>query len=122
VGTVAIARWRAAMRWRRLVDEKLAPVGLSLTQWLVLESSLALSEESGDAVSQSQIARRVEFDKMTVSKLMIALERRGFVSRGPDLAGPAYRIIVTSTGRRAVFAGRRQIEAASRSKRWAPMR
>src|SRR5688572_33389106 len=94
--TVGITLWRAAMRWRGQVEAELSPSGVTLMQWLALESTHALIEETGDAVNQAQIAARMQLDKMSVSQLMTTLERLGLVDRGPDMSGRAYRILVTS--------------------------
>ena len=111
--TVGIAFWRAAMRWRRQAEAELSPLGVTVMQWLALESTNALIEETGDAVNQAQIAARMELDKMTVSQLMTTLERLSLVDRGPDMSGRAYRIWVTSSGQRALEKGRDKVEAAS---------
>jgi MarR family transcriptional regulator, organic hydroperoxide resistance regulator len=112
-GNAGIERWRTAQRWRRLVDTELASADLTLTRWLLLEATDALTRESGNAVSQRAVADRAEFDAMTVSQVMRGLEERGWVDRGPSPSGPAYRIVVTASGRTAVAEGRARIEAAS---------
>jgi DNA-binding MarR family transcriptional regulator len=101
------------MRWRRQAEAELRPLGLTLTQWMVLESTQQLIQETGDAVNQSAVAARVELDKMTTSQVMRTLESRGLVDRGPDMTGRAYRILVTSKGRQAVQLGQARVEAAS---------
>lgn len=107
-----LARWRAAMHWRRLVDEALAPFQLTLTQWLVLDATLALTLELGDAVSQKQVSERTGLDKVTVSQRMQSLERRHYVDRAPDFIWPAWRVRVTEKGVRAVEESRSLVEAA----------
>src|SRR5450432_4144540 len=64
------AEWLAAMRWRRRVEAVLRGVGLTFTQWLVLAGAREIIEESGDAVSQKEIAARVELDGATISQVM----------------------------------------------------
>ena len=108
-----IELWRAALRWRRQAEAELSPLGVTWMQWLALESTKALIEETGDAVNQAQIAARMELDKMTVSQLMTTLERLRLVDRGPDMSGRAYRIWVTASGQRALEKGRDKVEAAS---------
>jgi DNA-binding MarR family transcriptional regulator len=109
----AVERWRAAQRWRRWANAELASVGLTLTQWLVLESARALVRESGDAVSQKEVSVRVELDQMTVSQVMRVLDKKGFVSRGPDMEGRAYRVFVTSQGDALVARGWERLQAVA---------
>jgi DNA-binding MarR family transcriptional regulator len=105
--------WLAAMRWRRAVEGELSEIGLTFTQWLVLEATHELSEESGDAVNQSEVARRLELDRMTVSQVMRSLERQGLVDRGPATAPPALRIWATDAGRKAISKARARANSAS---------
>lgn len=86
---------------------------LTLAQWLVLDASHELISQMGDAINQNQVAARLGQDRMTVSQVMRALERKGLVDRGPDLLSTAYRIWVTASGIRALAKGREGIEAAS---------
>jgi DNA-binding MarR family transcriptional regulator len=106
--------WFRAMRWRREVDRELAGASLTYTQWLVLEAIEDLTKELRDAVSQSAIAVRIELDKMTVSQVMRTLCARNLADRAPAVGRPAYRVILTARGRRAVQEGRVCVEAASR--------
>jgi DNA-binding MarR family transcriptional regulator len=109
--SAALERWRAAQRWRRQADAEIAAMGLTLTQWLVLEAAEALVRESGDAVSQKDVSVRVELDQMTVSQAMQVLDAKGLVSRGPSMDGPAYRIFVTPWGDALVARGWECLEA-----------
>ncbi len=90
------ARWFAAMRWRRQVEAVLAGVGITFTQWLVLDALRELIAELADAVSQNDVARRLELDRVTVSGVMRALERKGLVSRGIDITGRAWRVFLNA--------------------------
>lgn len=92
-------QWRAAMRWRRAVEAALGGVGLTFTQWLLLDATRELIAETGDAVNQNEIARRVELDRSTVCPVMRALEQMQLVDRGGDLTGRAWRIFLTARGR-----------------------
>ena len=92
--------WFSAMRWRRAVEAELREVGLTFTQWQVLDATRELSEETRDAVSQSAVARHLELDRMTVSQVMRTLEGRGLVDRGPEMDGRALRIWPSTAGRR----------------------
>ena len=89
------ARWFAAMRWRRAVEEVTLQVGLTFTQWLVLDAIRELYAETGDASIQNEISVRVELDRSTVSQVMQKLERKGLVDRGIDIIGTAWRTLLT---------------------------
>jgi DNA-binding MarR family transcriptional regulator len=101
------------MHWRRLVDEALAPLRLTLTQWLVLEATLTLTRKQRDAVSQKQVSERTGLDKVTVSQRMQSLERNGYVDRAPDFIRPAWRVRVTDKGALALEDARDLVEVAS---------
>jgi DNA-binding MarR family transcriptional regulator len=112
-GSVGLELWRLAKRWRRRADAELSPLGLTLMHWWILEATRMLILDTGDAVSQAAVALRMDVDKMTLSHAMLALQRRGFVDRGPDMTGAAYRIVVTSSGELARRQGGARVEAAS---------
>lgn len=84
-----------AFRWRRAVEGELRPLGLTFTQWLILDATARAIESERDAVNQSDVARACELDRMTVSQVMKTLAERGLVDRGPSAEGPAYRIFLT---------------------------
>src|SRR4051812_31579185 len=86
--------WLAAMRWRRAVERVTSEVGLTFTQWLVLDSIRELFEETGDASVQNEIAARTELDRSTISQVLRALESKGLVDRGIDLVGTAWRTLL----------------------------
>jgi DNA-binding MarR family transcriptional regulator len=112
-GAEAMQRWFTARRWRRDVERALAPLKLTLPQWLALDAMERLICELKDAVSQAQVGRYLEIDKATLCQVMQRLERRGFVDQAPEFGGSAYRIYLTAAGRRAVQHGRLQVEAVS---------
>jgi DNA-binding MarR family transcriptional regulator len=115
----AVARAReqyfAAWRWRRAVEKELKPLGLTLTQWLVLDAADELIQEEGDAVNQRSIAERAELDAMTVSQVMKTLEEKGLVSREPDSSGRAYRVLVTKKGEKLLQSAIPAVENGTRS-------
>jgi DNA-binding MarR family transcriptional regulator len=60
----------------------------------------ALAE--ADALTQRELARRVCSDASTVRAMLLLLERRGLVARGPHPSdGRARRVALTPRGRRA---------------------
>jgi len=101
--------WFAAMRWRRTVEGELKSVGLTFTQWLVLEATQDVSDEADGAVNQSAVARYLELDRMTVSQVMRTLERQRMVHREPAARPPAFRLVVTETGKKALSKARTRL-------------
>jgi DNA-binding MarR family transcriptional regulator len=112
-----IASWRAAVRWRREVERELRAIGLTLIQWLVLDAAATLVRELRDAVSQSEIGRRVDVDRATLSDVMMRLAQRGLVDRDIDATGASYRIYLTDSGDRAVDLGRARVRSVSFQRR-----
>jgi DNA-binding MarR family transcriptional regulator len=112
-GVAGMDLWRAAMHWRRVIEAELTDFDLTLAQWLVLHALSKLIATQGDAVSQVKVAADLEMDRVTVSQIMRLLDRRGLVSRGPDLTGPALRIWVTAAGARLLARATPRFEAAS---------
>jgi DNA-binding MarR family transcriptional regulator len=113
---VALARedYLKAWRWRREVEKALKAAELTLTQWLVLDATSALSAETDDAVSQADVAERTELDKMTVSQVMKTLAERSLVERGPDSTRHAYRIVLAPRGEQTLRRANRAADAATR--------
>jgi DNA-binding MarR family transcriptional regulator len=103
----------AAWRWRRRVEAALRDVGLTFTQWLVLDAAERAVEAQRDAVNQSDVSRTTELDRMTVSQVMRSLSELGMVDRGPSASGPAYRIFLTRKGKHALREAQASIGAAS---------
>jgi DNA-binding MarR family transcriptional regulator len=110
-GDHCIERYQETMRFRRVMDQLLLPLHLTFTRWLVLECTRMLIAETGDAVNQAQVGRRADMDSMTISYVMRRLQEDGCVDRGPDVSGPAYRIILTDYGNWAADVGREMLEA-----------
>jgi DNA-binding MarR family transcriptional regulator len=104
--------WLGARRWRRCVDAALASAMLSFTQWLVLDATAYLTEETADCVSQNQVAARLELDRMSISSAMSALDRRSLVSRGGAMSGRSWRVFVTAEGIALLNAWAEKVEAA----------
>jgi DNA-binding MarR family transcriptional regulator len=112
-GDLCIERWQEAARLRKVMDQRLLPLHLTFTRWLVLECTRILIAETGDAVSQTLVARRLDMDGMTMSYVMRRLQDDSCVDRGPDVSGPAYRIILTEYGKWAAEEGRRLLESSA---------
>lgn len=112
-GAVGVELWKLAKRWRCRADAELKPLGLTFVHWWILDGTRRLVQDSGDAVSQAAVALHLELDRMTLSHAMRTLSRRGYVDRGADFVGVAYRIWLTSRGIRACRQGGTLVEAAS---------
>ena len=107
------AQWLAAMRWRRGVEQALAAVGLTFTQWQILDAIRRLIAETEDAVNQNEIAAEVELDRSTVSQVMRTLEQKQLVDRGPSATGLAWRVFLTRRAIRLLNEHRSKLEAVS---------
>jgi len=103
------------MRWQRAVDLALREHELTHTQYLVLASTLLLTESLQDAVPQQAIAEHAGLDKATTSRLTGALAERGLLDRSPTLGDArAWRVIVTVRGRALLVRATRDVELAAR--------
>lgn len=88
-----------ARAWRRAVEQKLAEAGLTDATW----TPLIHLAESGDGISQVDLARRVGLDASTLVRLIDILEGRGLVERAPDPRDRrARRLLLTAAGRAEV--------------------
>jgi DNA-binding MarR family transcriptional regulator len=108
-----LGAWAAAALFRRLALRALRRHGLTFAQWRVLQATERLVREKDDAVSQLAIARRIESDEGTVSKVVARLMDKGLLDVGPDAWGWSYRILVTSWGEQALKASYEDIMHAA---------
>jgi DNA-binding MarR family transcriptional regulator len=106
-------RWQAAMSWRRRVDAALVGSGVRFNEWLVLAATRRLVRETGDDVSQNQVAIRLQISRMSITNAMRSLDHLGLVSRGEAMSGPAWRVFVTREGIQFLREHAASIEAAS---------
>jgi DNA-binding MarR family transcriptional regulator len=84
----------------------------TFVEWLLLETLQELIDERGDAVSQADVARRSGLSERVVSHWLLLLSDLGFVDRGPDPDGRAWRVLITDLGERTVQACNERLEAA----------
>jgi DNA-binding MarR family transcriptional regulator len=105
--------YQDAVSWRRRVKRELAPVRLTLTQWLVMRTIGSLIRETGDAVSELAVAERSGVDEETVSQVAWRLAYRGHVDIGPSAIWPGLRLLLTTDGERMLHEGTLRIQAAS---------
>jgi len=108
----ARVEYLAAWQWRRRVEAALRGVELTFTQWFVLDGVARAEAMQRDAVSQSDVARATELDRMTVSQVMKILVDRDLVDRGPSASGPTYRIILSRRGAQVLREAEEAISAA----------
>jgi DNA-binding MarR family transcriptional regulator len=101
------------MSWRQRVRAALAGSGLRFNEWLVLETTRRLVHQTGDDVSQNQVATRLRLSRMSVTNAMRSLNHKGLVSRGGAMSGPAWRVFVTREGVRFLRKHAEAIETAS---------
>jgi DNA-binding MarR family transcriptional regulator len=106
-------QWLLALRWRQRVLACLAPLGISFTEWLVLETTWSLMHRTGDAVNQNELGKDLELDGLTVWHAMAVLEHRGLVSRGCSISGKTWRVFVTRKGADLLRALQPALEGAS---------
>ena len=93
----------AALAWRRELGVRLRPLGLTPTQFDAL-AAVSFLGRSGEP-SQQEIADFAGLDRMMLSKVLAALEKRGLVERTPDVTDARVkRLAVTGRGRETVDA------------------
>jgi DNA-binding MarR family transcriptional regulator len=64
--------------FRKLIDRRLHPLGLTRAQWSVLAIV-----SNRDGLSQSQLAEMLEIEKTTAGRLIDHVEKRGWIERRP---------------------------------------
>jgi DNA-binding MarR family transcriptional regulator len=94
---IALALRAAYLAMHRGSDAVFAPHGLTADQFVLL----ALLAQ-GDALTQSELARRASSDPNTVRAMLLLLERRGLVARQPHPTDRRARsVALTAQGQRA---------------------
>ncbi|OJY63238.1 MULTISPECIES: MarR family winged helix-turn-helix transcriptional regulator [unclassified Rhizobium] len=79
---------RASRQITRLYDAHLQPVGLRITQFLILA---ALAEAKSATVNM--LAERLDVERTAMGKMVGTLERDGFVTMKPSPTDGRYRVI-----------------------------
>lgn len=96
-----------ARRWRRALDARLAEAGLSDATWV----PLVHLHESGDGITQKELAALVGIDGSSLVRLLDILCRQGLVERRVDAADARARLVhLTDAGRARVTEIRRELE------------
>ena len=105
---------RAARQWRRVVDRRLQPFGLTEATWL----PLIYLARAPEPMRQKDLAAALTLDGSSVVRLLDALETAGFIERhGEDRDRRAKIIVPTARG----LAIAEQIEAVAREVRTATL-
>ena len=71
---------QVTMLWQRKLKKVLDPLALTQTQFVLL-AALGWLSKKNDAVTQVDIAHQSNSDRMMVSKVLRALEEKGFLTR-----------------------------------------
>ncbi len=77
---VGFVLWRVVHRYQREVDRSLAALDLTHLQFMTLTMSAWLGR-SGEAVTQSELARFGDIQAMQVSHMLKTLESKGLITR-----------------------------------------
>ncbi|KAF1029637.1 MAG: Transcriptional activatory protein BadR [Burkholderia plantarii] len=100
-----------ARLFTRVVDRPLRELGFALSQVPVL----GLLKEAG-ALSQAELARRVQVEQPSMAQLLNRMERDGLVCRVPDPADKRSRLIsLTDGATQKLPEGRAVLDDASRT-------
>ncbi|MGE4326512.1 MAG: MarR family winged helix-turn-helix transcriptional regulator [Pseudodonghicola sp.] len=101
-----------ARRWRRVIDHELAKAGLTDATW----TPLIHLKESGDDISQTELAMRVGLDGSSLVRLLDLLENKGLIERRVDSHDRrARRILLTPAGEAEVARIRAQLYCVERA-------
>ncbi len=81
--------WLSGLRWQRAVRTALRPLELTPTQFLVLDACVIeidarSADTQADFPSQQRLAELVGAEKMTLQRMLPALEDRGLITRHPS--------------------------------------
>jgi len=106
-------QWLAALRWNRRMKTCLASSGVTFTEWLVLDATRSLVDQSGDAVTQNDVARELDLDAMTIWHAMAVLDHRGLVRHARSLSGKGWRVLLTKQGADLLSAVQPRLQSAS---------
>jgi MarR family transcriptional regulator, transcriptional regulator for hemolysin len=105
---------RAGRQWRRAVDRRLQPFGLTEATWL----PLIYLARAPEPMRQKDLAAALVLDGSSVVRLLDSLESAGLIERRPESTDRRAKMI-TVTGRGLGIVD--QVEAASRDVRHATL-
>lgn len=93
------ALWQATITWQRLIKEALEPFHITHPQFVIMALTLWL-ESQKSTVTQADIIHLSRLDKMTVSKSLQNLAKRGLIERKEDPSDTRAKILIfTNRGR-----------------------
>lgn len=95
----------ASRQWRRAVDERLLPFGLTEATWL----PLVYVARGGTPMRQKDLAEVIGIDSSTLVRLIDALDQAGLIERRTDGDRRARFLCLTPRGRALVA----EVEAAT---------
>ncbi len=87
--------WQLSMMWQRNINRALAEFDLTHTQFVVIAVLAWLGKQS-EVVTQVEIARRSNIDKMLVSKVLRSLQSKGFIERSEHKTDTRAKQVVLS--------------------------
>ena len=101
---LALEKFKNAMRFRRTLHRLLKDLGVSFADWRVLEGLSRLVRQSGEPVSDLEVARELDLGQSSVSRLMTQLFQRGLVDSNIDAWNFSYRVLPTRKSEEIVAA------------------
>jgi MarR family transcriptional regulator, organic hydroperoxide resistance regulator len=72
--------WQVSMLWQRSVNGVLSDLGLTHAQFVVLAAAGWLTYKQ-ESVTQTDIAKHAQIDKMMTSTILRGLEKKGYIIR-----------------------------------------
>lgn len=108
--------WLAGLGWQRAVRRALRAVHLTPTQYLVLDvcSTVRNRERGHLGPNQSQVAERTGLDRQTIHRVVVALERRDLIERGPSFdSHDSWCLALRPSGHQALKKARPLVQAAT---------
>lgn len=86
---------RTHRRWRKLLDERLKKLGVTPARW----ATLLCLHQSGDGITQRELANLMSIENPTLVRLLDSLEQQGLIERRPCVKDRrARRLHMTPSG------------------------
>ncbi|KIS43346.1 MarR family winged helix-turn-helix transcriptional regulator [Kosakonia radicincitans] len=105
--------WRVSNTWQREQRNALQHLGLTHTQFVVL--AVASWFEEKEALTQVRLSQLTGSDTMTISQVVRALEKSGYLARIPHQKDTRSKVIrVTAAGRELAEQAVQVVEATDR--------
>lgn len=95
--------WQIHMGWLRRMNAALRSLDLTFTQFSLLAALAWLQYEENAAIPQYKVARHIQLDKMTTSKVIATLKKKKLLQIRRDPADKRlHRMTLTDNGRQAL--------------------